>query len=465
MDNISDFKHEFKGDIVTASDPDYPRAIARWALNAQRPAKVVAFVKESADVVLAIKYARANELPIAIRGGGHSPYGASSIRDGLVIDLSRYINGAVVDPVNKTIRVGGGAIWETVDKAAMKYGLATVGGTVNDTGVGGLLLGGGYGWLSARYGLVIDNLIQATIVTADGSILTTNDKENPDLFFAIRGGGSNFGVATEFILKLHPQRRTVFAGHLIFKAIDLEKLIEVCKQWYPNATDKEGILQMNIVAPDGNPIILLFVFYNGTEVEGRENFKVFFDIGPVVDESREIPYEELNSIQNFMTPPGRNIYMKGLAQHKCDWPSFSKAYSRVLDVCKDTEFSGGLLIEYFPHTKITSVDKSLTAFRRDPTNNVVVEFMWHEDKEEKTEQVREWAHEVARIIIDGQNGLTGTLGLGYANNDPSAVSGEREADPDKARIVFAGNYPKLQRVKKTYDPDNIFNKWFPITPA
>ncbi|KAF9457221.1 hypothetical protein BDZ94DRAFT_1314423 [Collybia nuda] len=214
-----------------------------------------------------------------------------------------------------------------------------------------------------------------------------------------------------------------------------------------------------------SPIILLFVFYNGTEVEGRENFKVFFDIGPVVDESREIPYEELNSIQNFMTPPGRNIYMKGLAQHKCDWPSFSKAYSRVLDVCKDTEFSGILLIEYFPLTKIISVDKSLTAFRRDPTNNVVAGFMWPNDKEEHTEKARKWTHELIRIIIDGQNGLTGTLSLGYTNYDPSAVSDEKDADPGKAKVVFAGNYPKLQGIKKKYDPDNIFNKWFPITPA
>ncbi|KAF9457219.1 hypothetical protein BDZ94DRAFT_1285372 [Collybia nuda] len=465
MDNISDFKREFKGDIVTASDPDYPQAIARWAFNAQRPAKVVAFVKDSADVALAIKYARANELPIAIRGGGHSPYGASSIRDGLVIDLSRHINGAVVDAEKKIVHVGGGAIWETVDKAAMKYGLATVGGTVNHTGVGGLLLGGGYGWLSSRHGLVIDNLVQATLVTADGSILTANDTENPDLFFAIRGGGSNFGVATEFVLKLHPQRRTVFAGHLVFKATDLEKLIEVGQHWYPNATDKEGILQMNAVAPDGNPVILLFVFYNGTEAEGRENFKVFFDIGPVADETREIPYEELNSIQNFMTPPGRNVYMKGLAQHKSDWPSFSKAYSRVLDICKDTEFRGVLLIEYFPLTKISSIDKTLTAFRRDPTHSVLVALMWQENKEENTEKARKWAHELTQIIVDGQDGLTGTLSLGYTNYDPSAVSGEKDANANKAKIVFAGNYPKLQGIKKKYDPENIFNKWFPITPA
>lgn len=132
MDDLSSFKREFKGDIVTPLDPDYAQAITRWAINAQRPAKIVAFVKDAADVALAIKYAKDNSLPIAIRGGGHSPYGASSIRGGLVIDLSRHLNGAVADPEKKLIRVGGGALWETVDKAAIEHGLATVAGTVND---------------------------------------------------------------------------------------------------------------------------------------------------------------------------------------------------------------------------------------------------------------------------------------------------------------------------------------------
>jgi FAD/FMN-containing dehydrogenase len=131
MANIIALKREFKGDIVTPLDSDYSQAIARWALNAKREAKIVAFVKDPADVALAIKYAKANSLPIAICGGGHSPYGASSSDGGLVIDLSRHINGAVVDPEKKVVRVGGGAVWRTVDKAAIEHGLATVAGTVN----------------------------------------------------------------------------------------------------------------------------------------------------------------------------------------------------------------------------------------------------------------------------------------------------------------------------------------------
>ncbi|KAJ8475466.1 hypothetical protein ONZ45_g15592 [Pleurotus djamor] len=151
---------DFSGDIVTPDHPEYTKAIARWAINAERKARIVAFVKDTKDIATAIKYARDNGLSLAIRGGGHSSFGASSAEDGLVIDLSRYFNTTRVDPENKLAYVGGGAVWATVDKAAIEHGLATVGGSVNHTGVAGLLLGGGYGWLSGLHGMTIDNLVQ-----------------------------------------------------------------------------------------------------------------------------------------------------------------------------------------------------------------------------------------------------------------------------------------------------------------
>ncbi|KAG6824886.1 hypothetical protein H0H87_010821, partial [Tephrocybe sp. NHM501043] len=251
MDDFNAFKSSFKGDIVTPDDPDYQKAISRWAVNAQRRAKVVAFVKNAVDVGLAIAYARTSGLPIAIRGGGHSPAAASSSEGGLVIDLSRYLNEARVDPEKQVVYVGGGALWDVVDSEAIKHGLATVGGTVNHTGVGGLVLGGGYGWLSPEHGLAIDNLVQATVVTADGSVLTASDAENQDLFFGIRGGGCNFGVVTEFVLRLHPQRRTVYAGILVLRPPSLEKLVGVTSAWFEGAGEKESMIQIMTMGPDG----------------------------------------------------------------------------------------------------------------------------------------------------------------------------------------------------------------------
>ncbi|KAF8060169.1 hypothetical protein FPV67DRAFT_1674133 [Lyophyllum atratum] len=359
---------------------------------------------------------------------------------------------------------------ENINKEAIKHGLATVAGTVNHTGVGGLTLGGGYGWLSSEHGLVIDNLVQATVVTANGSILTASETENSDLFFGIRGGGSNFGVVTEFVLKLHPQRATVYAGMLIFPPAALEKLVEVTAKWWANVGEKQGMLQMLAVGPDENrhpvpqPIIVHSLFYNGTEAEGRAVFKAFFDVGPVADLTKEIPFEELNTLQNAGCFHGQGVYQKGLAHRKPDYQSTAKAYEKVIST-STPDFKVNLAFEYFPLGKISSVPQGTTAFRRDPTPSVLVLNLWKENTVENTERGRAIAHELAQIVTGGQSGVSETQSMGYGNYDAEAVTGEKEAVPDKAKAVFAENYPKLQAIKKRYDPENVFNKWFPITPA
>ncbi|KAG5651066.1 hypothetical protein H0H81_010001 [Sphagnurus paluster] len=458
MPDFEKFKTRFKGDIVTPDDADYRKALARWAVNAERRAKIVAFVKDAEDVALAIKYARLNSLPIAIRGGGHSPAGASSSEDGLVIDLSRHIKGARIDPDKKLAYVGGGALWDIVDKEAIKHGLATVAGTVNHTGVGGLILGGGFGWLTAKYGLAIDNLVQATLVTADGSVVTASDTENPDLFFAIRGGGSNFGVVTEFVLRLHPQRAKVYHGTLVFPPTVLEKMVEVTAKWWANVGENEGMLQMFGLGPDGNPAIILFIFYNGSEEEGRANYKSFFDLGPVVDFTKEIPYENVNAALNEGMAHGKGVYQKGFANNHYEYQSIVQAYEKIISV-SSPEFKVNLIFEYFPIGKVISVPLSATAFRRDPAPLAVLLILWTKDAEGTTERARTIAYDLARIVSGAE--LTEVQNFGYSNYDPEAVS----VTGHRAQIAYGENYPRLQAIKKRYDPDNIFNKWFAITPA
>ncbi|KAG6889276.1 hypothetical protein C0992_005800 [Termitomyces sp. T32_za158] len=483
MADFATFKAHFKGDIVTPDDADYPKAIARWAINAQRRAKVVAFVRDEEDVRAAIKYARDSDLSIAIRGGGHNPAGASSSEDGLVIDLSRYLNNVKVDPEKRVIYVGGGALWDVVDKEAIKHGLATVGGTVNHTGVGGLVLGGGYGWLSPKHGLAIDNLVQATVVTADGSILVASNAENPDLFFGIRGGGCNFGVVTEFVLRLHPQRKTVYAGIAVFPPPMLENLVGVTQKWREGAGEKEAMMQVMTLGPDGKAsnflisyaidtfihkclqfAILLILFYNGSEAEGRENFKAFLDLGPVADFTKEIPYEELNELQNQAVFHGQGIYMKGIAHREPRYENINKAFDHIQKV-SGPDFKANILFEYFTLAKISAVPTDSTAFRRDPTASILVLVMWKEDTKENSDRAKSVAHELADLVVEGQHGVSPTQIMGYSNYDPEAVAEKKEIVSDKAKAVFADNYPKLQEIKKRYDPDSIFNKWFPITPA
>ncbi|KAI0370173.1 FAD-binding domain-containing protein [Pilatotrama ljubarskyi] len=467
MPDLQTFRSAFKGDVVTPEDFGYDQAIARWAKNAARKAAVVTFPKDAEDVSKAIAFAKETGLTIAIKGGGHNPSGASSSEGGLVVDLSRYLNGVRVDPDKQLGYVGGGALWETVDKAAIEHGLATVGGTVNHTGVGGLTLGGGYGWLSGAYGLAVDNL--ATVVTADGSIRIANETENADLFWGIRGAGSNFGVVTEFVFKLHPQRRTVFAGPAIFSPDKLDHLLDVTQEWWNSGpSEKEGMIQVYTRGPNHQPCVVCFLFYNGSEEEGRQNYKAFFDLGPVADMTKEIPYEELNAMQarkspNHITGPGQNVYMKGaFAPQKFPRTLLPKVFQRVIELSAPEDYFIGILMEYFPLHKANSVPNDATAYRRALPPNVLCAIYAKKDGEEGMNYARDAARELIGMFAERPDD---NMGYGNYSPDSDALPNEGAAPADKAKLLFGSNYPKLQQVKRKYDPEVVFKKWFPIVPA
>ncbi|KAI0263529.1 hypothetical protein BC834DRAFT_971227 [Gloeopeniophorella convolvens] len=454
MSDIASFKQSFKGDVVTPGDADYKQAIARWALNAERPARVVAFVKDTDDIALALKYAETNNLKIAIRCGGHSPAGASSIQDGLVIDLSRYFNYAVADAEKRTVRVGGGTLWGTVDKEAIQHGLATVGGTVNHTGVAGLLLGGGYGFLSGQYGMVVDNVLQATLVTANGEVLTVNENQNSELFWGIRGGGSNFGVCTEFVLKLYPQRRTVFAGMVIFTPNMMDALMNELSEWWKTVKDHEAILQISLTC-SFQPFIALSLFYNGSEEEGRANFKRFFDLKPIMDTAREIPYEQLNAQSNEMFAHGQNYYLKSAYQN-----------GPQPDVVKRIEHC--YVFEYVPYRNVVSVPQDATAHLRFPRTTTVCFLKWPKNSPEAEQAAKLHARELTDLVADAVQ-LPGVSNTGYGNyssevDSETTLTMDRVLDESKSRGLFGVNYDRLQRLKARYDPDNVFTKWFAIAP-
>ncbi|TEB33206.1 FAD-binding domain-containing protein, partial [Coprinellus micaceus] len=372
-----------KGEVVTPEHPDYDASLSRWAKNTQRKAGLVVFVKDTEDVVAAVSHAKANNVPVAVRGGGANPFGKSSVEDGLVIDLSRHLNLVRVDAETRLTYVGGGAVWKDVDTAAIKHGLATVGATVNHVRV---TLHGGYGWLSGRHGLAIDNLKQVTIVTEDGSVLTANDESNQDLFWAVRGGGGNFGVITEFVLQLHPQRSTVYAGRIIFTPDKVHSLIEVTNAWYSHVKEDEGMVQIVTVSPAGAPVVAVFLFYNGSEDEGRANFKGFFDIGPVRDDSGEIPYDDVNALMSDRIQPGNCYSVKAIVQESVDYPSTMQLLQKTGELEAGGLYSSYVLFEYFPLTKINSVPPSATAARRDLLPNALVVLKWSGDSPDKSDE-------------------------------------------------------------------------------
>ncbi|KAI9435087.1 hypothetical protein H4582DRAFT_1972776 [Lactarius indigo] len=462
MSDISGLRQSFKGDIVTPGDANYEEAIARWAANAQRPARIVAFVKDTTDVSLALKYARDNNLQVAIRCGGHSASGASSAKDGLVVDLSRYFNYAVVDPERRIVRVGGGTLWETVEKESIKHELATVGGTVNHVrNILLLLLGGGYGFLTGQHGLVVDNLLQVYSLSATPHthllrvrdrqpIVTANaDTENADLFWGIRGGGSNFGICTEFILRLHPQRPTVFAGMAVYPTEVLRELMTVLTRWWKRVKNNEGIIKILSRDPlSGKECIALLLFYNGSEKDGRENFKEFFDLSklkPVFDDVKEIPFEKLNTLTNDFSPHGGNYYMKSIYQSHPRFDVVNAVLEKLtkLNAAPGNEVDHVYLFEYIPHH---------TAAHSNGTNNTP----------QAAQAAKRAAFELTDIVAKAEAQASGTeANSGYGNFDsetqaeitaPTGTSGRAPA-----RSLDDSNTPQ-------YDPENVFFRWFAITP-
>ena len=310
--------------VLSPSDASYTSTVERWSRAAEKPAGVSIVPTCGTEVSIAIRYATERNIDVAVKGGGHSTAGASSTHGGMLIDLGSGMNQVTVDVEKRLLHVDGGALWGTVDEAAWKHGLATVGGTVADTGVGGLTLGAGYGVLTGEHGLVIDNLISATVVLANGDIVRASDTENADMFWALRGAGQNFGVTTEFVLGAFPQKE-MFTGMLLFAPTEenVTKLTKAVNMLYKIQHTPQGPTSncagraMTLFAfakppPAGGQIVILVLLaFNGPEAEGREMYKEFIEVGPIMDTLRMAPYCDVN--KQAPAERGMRSSMKGAA--------------------------------------------------------------------------------------------------------------------------------------------------------
>ena len=267
MTATSVFPTTFHGDVLQPNAPGYDDARKVWNGMIDRRPAFIARCKSVSDVQTAIRFAKQNDLLTAIRGGGHNAAGLGVCDDGIVIDL-RGLRDVLVDPARRIARAGGGATWADFDRATSGFGFATTGGLISSTGISGLTLGGGLGWLMRSYGLSCDNLVGAEVVTAEAQVVRASESENPDLFWALRGGGGNFGVVTSFEYKVHSVA-TIFGGMLIYPLAKARELLRLYRDVTRAAADKLTVFAAMMHAPDGTPVVAFIMCYNGPADEGE----------------------------------------------------------------------------------------------------------------------------------------------------------------------------------------------------
>ena len=335
-----------------------------------------------------------------------------------------------VNPAAMTITAQGGCIWADVDEAAGAYGLATVGGTVNHTGVGGLTLGGGYGWLSGQYGLTIDNLLAVKMVLADGSFVTASETENPDLFWAIRGAGQSFGVAVEFTFRAYEQKDPVWAGQLAFLPDKLEALIEATNQCHAVNTGNSGII-MGFATPPPmfKPVAIAAVFYNGPASAAEEFFAPILSLGPIMNMTGPMPYTSLNGILNPATTHGGRKCSKGSVFTSPLRPAFFKSIFDELVAFQERvpSIQAVVLFEFLSPQKICAVPHDAMAFaNRGEYSNVMIGPKWKDPKDDAvcwawaTEIADKFKHEMEKMKEEGTR--LGIEGVGqYGNYDSKCL--------------------------------------------
>jgi FAD/FMN-containing dehydrogenase len=398
------------------------------------------------DVVSAVRFAREADLPIAVRGGGHGVAG-HCVGDGSVVVDLRLMRQAVVDPSSRTATCEGGALWEDLDPPCQRHGLATPGGTFGDTGVAGLTLGGGIGHLSPSYGLTLDNLLAAQVVTADGNVVTASENEHAELFWALRGGGGNFGVVVEFTFQLHPVG-LLLGGMLDYRLEDAPIVLPVWRDVMANAPDNlESFGQVYRDGATGEGLVNASIAWlDGLEV-GREALRELTDsLSPVRNTVRPMYYSELQDLYGRV-PFGLRNYWSGRFLRELPDELLTLTIGQFLD----EELNGGVLIEPL-HGAAARVAPEATAFGgREARWNATFINIWDnaDDDERQIESARTYSRSLAPWEVGG----------GYLNYATEAVA----ADGLEAEFG-AERFARLQAVKREYDPANAFRFNHNIAP-
>jgi FAD/FMN-containing dehydrogenase len=458
--DLKRLRDSLHGPLILPGDEAYDEARSIWNGAIDRRPACVARCTGVADVVAAVRFARERDLEIAVRGGGHSVAGTAVCDDGIVIDLSA-MRAVSVDPVGRTAWVQGGALWGDVDHETQAHGLATTGGIIGHTGVAGLTLGGGIGFLMRKHGLTVDNLLAAEVVTAEGSIVRASADEHPDLFWALRGGGGNFGVVTSFRFALHPVGPTVMAGLVFWAADDAADVLRFYRDFVSEIPDELGtVVKLCTVPPlpvipedvHWRPAIAVACCYAGAVEDGERAVRALRTYGtPLIDLISPKPYVAFQGALDDTVPHGWHYYWKasnlaGLSNEAIAVVA-DHAYAANSPRSYAAMFHFGGAVARAPH------DATAYVARRAP-HNIIIHGAWlPEESGELRAAETAWARGFLEALEPHRdNGV-------YVNFLDS------DEEPNRVREAYGDYvYDRLARVKAKYDPDNVFHHNQNIAP-
>lgn len=453
---IADLARQFRGELIRRDDPPYDGARRVWNGAIDRYPALVARCTGVADVLAAVRFARERELVVAVRGGGHNVAGTGVCDDGVVIDLSP-MKGMWVDPGARTARAQPGLLWGEFDHETQRFGLATPGGIVTHTGISGLTLGGGLGWLMRRHGLTCDNLLSADVVTANGELVRCSAEENADLFWGLRGGGGNFGIVTSFEYRLHPVGPTVLAGVILHPAARAREVLDFYRHYIASAPDELMSIVVLRMAPPapflpagirGQPVVIIAVCYAGPLEEGERAVMPLRRFGePLADLIQPTPYASHQAMLDASVPHGLGYYWKSEYL-----PPLGDALITTL-----TEHAWGVATPasytamFHLGGAVGREDPEGSAFEdRRATHAMTIDGVWSEPA--ASGACIAWARDFWEAVRPYSTGRVYVNFLG-------------EEGQDRVRTAYgAAKYERLRGLKRKYDPTNFFRMNQNIVP-
>ncbi|TFD30307.1 FAD-binding oxidoreductase [Cryobacterium cryoconiti] len=453
---VADLAAHLQGELVRPGDPAYEQARRVWNGSINRLPGLIARCASRDDVIAAVRFARRNNVLVAVRGGGHSFPGHSVCDDGLVIDLS-LMNGIRVDPEARTARVQAGALLGDLDRATQEHGLAVPSGIVTHTGVAGLTLGGGLGWLMRKFGLAIDQLLAVDLVTADGGLVRASDTENPELFWGVRGGGGNFGIVTEFEFRLNPVGPIVMAGPVFWSGADSAKVLRFYREWIAEAPDELMTMVVHRRAADvpyipaelrGKPVVAVVSCYAGAVDDGERVLRPLKEFGsPVLDLCRPKPFLEHQSMFDASYPSGWWYYMKA-----CD---VAKLTDEVIDITVENATAITSPLTAFPIWQgggaMARVAEDDTAFHGRAAGHTF-NINAATENADGFERERDWVRSFWSDLAPFHTSV-------YVN----FLMDEGE---ERVRQAYGeAKYARLRALKRAWDPDNFFRLNQNVAPS